>query len=58
LYVSNASSEAFEVHEADGGQSNVGFDYRIVARRKGYEDVRLEDRTKEFESLKGRPHKK
>jgi hypothetical protein len=56
--VSNASSEAFEVHEADGGQSNVGFDYRIVARRKGYEDVRLEDRTKEFESLKGRPHKK
>jgi hypothetical protein len=28
-----------------GGNSSVAFDYRIVARRKGYENVRLTDVT-------------
>jgi len=29
------------VHELRGGHSNVAFDYRIMATRKGYENVRL-----------------
>lgn len=45
LYVSNKSAAGFEVHELGGGQSQVAFDYRIVALRRGYENVRLEDKT-------------
>jgi len=48
LYVANETPASFEVHELGGGQSNVAFDYRIVAHRKGYESVRLADKTKEF----------
>ena len=48
LYVANETPAGFEVHELGGGQSTVAFDYRIVARRKGYESVRLADKTKEF----------
>jgi hypothetical protein len=52
LYVANETAAGFEVHELGGGQSNVGFDYRIVARRKGYENIRLADKTKQFEPPK------
>jgi len=45
LYVTNESAGGFEVRELGGGQSNIAFDYRIVARRKGYENVRLADAT-------------
>lgn len=45
LYVSNESAGGFEVHELRGGHSNIAFDYRIMAHRKGYEKVRLEDMT-------------
>jgi hypothetical protein len=45
LYVSNTSATGFEVHELGGGQSNVAFDYRIVALRRGFENDRLEDET-------------
>jgi hypothetical protein len=45
LYVANESAGGFEVRELGGGQSNIAFDYRIVARRKGYENVRLADAT-------------
>jgi hypothetical protein len=45
LYVSNATASGFEVHELHRGRSNVAFDYRIVALRRGYENVRLEDMT-------------
>ena len=45
LYVSNKRASGFEVHELGGGQSHVAFDYRIVALRRGYETVRLEDKT-------------
>jgi hypothetical protein len=41
LYVSNKTAAGFEVRELGGGTSNVAFDYRIVAKRKGYENVRL-----------------
>ena len=45
LYVSNKTAAGFEVHELSGGQSNVAFAYRIVALRRGYEDVRLADKS-------------
>lgn len=45
LYVTNENAGGFEVHELGGGQSNIAFDYRIVARRKGYENLRLADAT-------------
>ncbi len=48
LYVSNKTADSFEVHEVAGGTSSIGFDYRIMVRRKGYENVRLADRTEQF----------
>jgi hypothetical protein len=45
LYVSRKRSDSFEVRELGGGVSNVSFDYRIVALRKNYENVRLADHT-------------
>lgn len=35
-------SDRFEVVENDNGNSNASFDYRIIAKRKDYENVRLE----------------
>jgi hypothetical protein len=43
--VSKETPAGFEVHELRGGKSSVDFDYRIVARRRGYETVRLADVT-------------
>ena len=45
LYVSNETQTGFEVHELGGGKSNVASDYGIVARRKGYESIRMADMT-------------
>jgi hypothetical protein len=45
LYVTKETSRGFEVRELRGGKSNVQFDYRIVARRKGFEAIRLADMT-------------
>ncbi len=36
------SGSAFSVIELNGGRSNATFDYRVVARRRGYEDTPLE----------------
>jgi hypothetical protein len=51
LYVTNETTDSFEVRELGGGRANIGFDYRIVARRKGYENVRLADKTERFAKL-------
>jgi hypothetical protein len=48
LYVSHKTATSFEVHEQGGGISSISFDYRIMAKRKGYENVRLEDLTARF----------
>jgi hypothetical protein len=48
LYVSHKTATSFEVHEQGGGSSSIAFDYRIMAKRKGYENVRLEDLTERF----------
>ena len=45
LYVSAKSPTSFEVREQGGGTSDIDFDYRIVAKRRGFESVRLEDKT-------------
>jgi hypothetical protein len=48
LYVANKTPTSFEVRELGGGTSNVAFDYRIIAKRRGYESLRLADKTKQF----------
>jgi len=45
LYVTNENAGGFEVRELGHGKSAVAFDYRIVAHRKGYENLRLADAT-------------
>jgi hypothetical protein len=52
LYVTNKTARGFEVHELHAGHSNVGFDYRIMARRKGFETVRMRDVTQDFANMK------
>ncbi len=42
LYVAAKDGASFTVRELGGGRGNVAFDYRIVAKRKGYETKRLE----------------
>jgi hypothetical protein len=37
------SSTRFEVRELHAGKSNVAFDYRLVAKRKGLETLRMEE---------------
>jgi hypothetical protein len=48
LYVSKETPQGFEVHEQRGGYSNIAFDYRIMAKRVGYEKVRLADLTEQL----------
>jgi hypothetical protein len=48
LYVSQKSATSFEVHELGGGTSSIAFDYRIMAKRKGFETIRMADKTAEF----------
>jgi hypothetical protein len=48
LYIAQKTPTTFEVREQGGGTSSVAFDYRIVARRNGYERIRLADKTKEM----------
>ncbi|MBI4234326.1 MAG: hypothetical protein HY686_07795, partial [Chloroflexi bacterium] len=41
LYVSQRTPTGFEV-KLRGGDASVEFSYRLVAKRKGYEQTRLE----------------
>jgi hypothetical protein len=45
LYVTNLTSTSFEVHEQNGGKSNITFSYRIVAKQAGSETIRLPEVT-------------
>jgi trimeric autotransporter adhesin len=51
LYVANKTANGFEVRELRGGRSNVSFDYRIIAHRKGYENVRMREVTEQSNKL-------
>jgi hypothetical protein len=52
LYVVSKGAQGFEVRELHGGHSSVSFDYRLMARRKGFETVRMEDVTAHFDLAK------
>ena len=52
LYVSQKTATSFEVHELGGGASSVSFDYRVVALRKNFEGIRLQDHTKNVAKVK------
>lgn len=42
LFISAKNETSFTVKELGSGTSNISFDYRIIAKRLGYEDLRLE----------------
>jgi hypothetical protein len=48
LYVTNVTPGSFEVRESGGGTSTLSFDYRIVAKRRGYEAMRHVDVTDHY----------
>jgi len=48
LYISRKTAATFEVRESGGGTSSLSFDYRIVAKRRGYDGQRLADVTERF----------
>jgi hypothetical protein len=48
LYVINKTGASFEVRESGGGTSSLTFDYKIVAKRRGYENQRLVDVTDRY----------
>jgi hypothetical protein len=51
LYVTNETAEGFDVHELRGGHSGIAFDYRIMAKRVNYENVRLADVTEHYQRM-------
>jgi hypothetical protein len=51
LYVEAKTAAGFVARELGGGSSNVTFDFRVVAKRRGYETVRLTDVTEAQERL-------
>jgi len=54
LYVAEKTESGFEVRELGGGRSSVAFDYRIVAKRRGFETVRMEDLTQQEQARQAR----
>jgi hypothetical protein len=55
LYVGSQTAGSFEVRELRGGNANIAFDYRVVAKRRGMESVRLRDVTDEAKDLRTAP---
>ncbi|HEY4815045.1 MAG TPA: hypothetical protein VIH58_10235, partial [Chthoniobacterales bacterium] len=55
LYIANRTATSFEVRELKNGNSNVPFDYRIVAHRKGFDSARLPDATNKILGKRVRP---
>ncbi len=55
LYVTGLTPTGFEVRELHHGSSSVAFDYRVVAKRKSYESIRLADFTERSRKLDERP---
>lgn len=51
LYVSQKSADSFEVRELGGGASTIAFDYRIMAKRAGHENQRLQDVTELYRQM-------
>jgi hypothetical protein len=51
LYIASTAPGGFEVRELHHGTSSVAFDYRIVAKRAGYENQRLEDVSERYQKM-------
>ena len=51
LYVTNETTRGFDVRELGGGRSSIEFDYRIMAKRAGSENLRLVDVTGQMKKL-------
>ncbi|MGD0416436.1 MAG: hypothetical protein ABSA80_13840, partial [Terriglobales bacterium] len=51
LYVANLTPSGFEVRELHHGSSSIAFDYRIIAKRKNYETIRLADLTERHKKM-------
>jgi hypothetical protein len=58
LYVTNLTPSGFEVRELHHGSSNVAFDYRVVAKRAGYENQRLDDVTERYQKMREQEEKR
>jgi hypothetical protein len=43
VFVSEKTDSSFTVTELQGGTSNATFDWEVCAKRKGYEDIRMEN---------------
>ena len=54
LYVIRKTATSFEVRESKGGTSSLTFDYRIVAKRRGFEAQRLADVTEHYNAERAR----
>lgn len=54
LYVFAKTASSFEVRESGGGTSTLAFDYRIVAKRRGFESQRMVDVTDSMKVVKSR----
>lgn len=42
LFIATKGTSSFTVQESSGGTSNISFDYRIIGKRLGYENERME----------------
>jgi hypothetical protein len=51
LYVTGETATGFEVRELRAGKSNIEFDYRVVARRRGFEGVRMQQLDADAETV-------
>jgi hypothetical protein len=51
LYVAQKTATGFQVRELQGGKSNIAFDYRIVAKRRGYESLRMDQLEADAETV-------
>ena len=58
LYVSAKSADGFDVRELGGGKSSIAFEYRIMAKRSGYEELRLADVTDQIAKQAGQREKR
>jgi hypothetical protein len=56
LYVASKTAGGFDVRELRGGKSNITFDYRIVAHRRGYENLRLQEVEADAETVAALRH--
>ena len=53
LFVTNRTASSFEVHESGGGTATIGFDFRIVAKRRGFEAQRIDRCDRSDEGCEG-----